>query len=414
MTLRLNKWVLAATTLIALVAFFGAGGAVGYLYAQDRLPITSGTRAQIPSDVGGGKVVSDEELWKPVMQTYDLIKKEYYGRPVDRQKLVEDAAQGMMKGLKDPYSSFLPPQQEKMVQDDMKGRFEGIGVYVDVNPKTKQFTIVAPIEGSPAEKAKLRRGDVIVAVNGESIVGKDQEEVITKIRGPKGTSVRLRIKRAGRAPFEVDVLRDEVQVQQVTYELKQGGIAYIDANIFGDKTTRELDEALRKAKQDGAKGIVLDLRDNGGGWVTAAREMVGRFIPKGPAMYEDRTQGPGGETPLNVAAKDLGAYETPLVVLVNKGSASASEIVSGALQARGRAKLVGETTFGKGSEQSVHPLAGGSSAHITIAHWLTPDKRDIHGKGLKPDVAVKTTLKDREDAGPQFEKAVEAVRGASE
>nr|MBA2363049.1 hypothetical protein [Chloroflexia bacterium] len=171
------------------------------------------------------------------------------------------------------------------------------------------------------------------------------------------------------------------------------------------------DAAIKSAKSDNAKGIVLDLRDNGGGWVTASQEMVGRFMKDGVVLYEDPTKEAGSEKPRPViTSAGAQAYDIPLVVLVNKGSASASEIVAGALQARGRAKLVGDVTFGKGSEQSVHRLSGGASAHITIAHWLTPDKKDIHGKGLKPDVLVKSSAKDAEADGPQFDRAVETLR----
>ncbi len=409
MTLRLNKLVLVLTSLLALAAFFGAGGAVGYLYGRDESRPTAQTQAGIEMDSAKPKPApSEEEIWKPFWQTYELINSEYYGRPVDKQKLVNAAAQGMVSSLGDPYTSYLPPAQRQMAEDDLRGRFEGIGVYVEV--KNKQFTVVSPIENSPAEKAGMKRGDVITAVNGQSIAGMDQTVVIRKIRGPKGTSVRLTIKRGNQKPFDIKVVRDEIQVQQVTFKMVEGDIAYVNANIFGDKTTAELDAALRQAKEAGAKGIILDLRDNGGGWVTAAREMVGRFVPEGVAMYEDRTQGPGGEEPLDLITGDVSVYDLPMVVLVNKGSASASEIVAGALQAQDRAKLVGDRTFGKGSEQSVRGLEGGSSAHITIAHWLTPDKVDIHGKGLKPDVLVKSGDKDQEDAGPQFEKAVDTLR----
>ncbi len=408
MTIRLNRFVLWGAVLLIMAALFGGGAVAGYVYAQE--PASQSAMAAVPSDSGAGGGISEEELWKPFWQTYKLINQQYYGRPVDQEKLVHAAAEGMVKSLGDPYTSYLPPQQRAALEEDMEGKFQGIGVYVEVT-KDKKFTVVAPIPNSPAERAGLRRGDVILEVNGEPITGQDQMAIIGKIRGPKGTSVRLLIQRGKQKPFAVNVKREEIQVQQVTYKLVEGDIAYIKANIFGNKTTRELDEALQRAQKEGAKGVILDLRDNGGGWVQAAQEMLGRFLPGGVALYEDPTQTAGGETPEEViTSRSVRAYDIPLVVLVNKGSASASEIVAGALQARGRAKLVGDVTFGKGSEQSVNPLAGGSSAHITIAHWLTPDKRDIHGKGLRPDVLVKSGDKDDEAAGPQFRRAVEVLR----
>ncbi len=408
MTLRVNRWALGVVALLVLVAFFAGGGLAGYAYATGQA--NPAAVASLPSDSGGGNQPSEEELWKPFWETYNLINKEYYGRPVDKQKLVDAAAKGMVSSLGDPYTSYLPKTQEQMLREEMQGQFEGIGVYVEVT-KDKKFTIVAPIENSPAEKAGLRRGDVILAVNGENITGKDQMAIITKIRGPKGSSVLLTIQRGKQKPFDRKVMRDTIEVAQVKYKLVEDDIAYISASIFGDKTTSELDAAIKSAKADNAKGIILDLRDNGGGWVTASQEMVGRFMKDGVVLYEDPTKEPGSEKPRNViTSQSVQAYDIPMVVLVNKGSASASEIVAGALQARGRAKLVGDVTFGKGSEQSVHGLSGGGSAHITIAHWLTPDKKDIHGKGLKPDVLVKTSAKDLDDAGPQFEGAVETLR----
>lgn len=408
MTFRINRWALWTIALVTLAVFFAGGGVAGYVYAKGAT--APAAVAALPSDSGGGREPSEEEVWKPFWETYRLINQEFYGRPVDKQKLVHAAAEGMVKSLGDPYTTYLPPKQRAALEEDMQGKFQGIGVYVEVT-EDKKFTVVAPIPNSPAERAGMKRGDVILAVNGEPITGKDQMEIIGKIRGPKGTSVRLLIQRGKQKPFTVRVTRDEIQVQQVTYKLVEDDIAYISANIFGDKTTRELDEALRRAKQDGAKGIILDLRDNGGGWVHAAQEMLGRFLPDGVALYEDPTEAPGSETPENViTSRDVQAYGIPLVVLVNKGSASASEIVAGALQARGRAKLVGDVTFGKGSEQSVHPLSRGSSVHITIAHWLTPDKQDIHGKGLQPDVRVKSSEQDRADAGPQFRRALQVLR----
>ncbi|MDQ3856232.1 MAG: S41 family peptidase [Chloroflexota bacterium] len=405
MTIRLNRWAVTAGAVLALILFFLVGGLAGYLYAHERGIGT--TTAALPVDTGKGDK-SREDRWKPFWQTYDLIKKEYYGRPVDEQKLIDGAAEGMVQSLGDPYTSYLPPQQNEEAREELRGRFEGIGVYVDV--KDKQFVIVAPIDGSPAAEAGLKRGDIILAVNGKSIAGMDQQDVIRMIRGPKNTTVLLTIKRGNQKPFDRKVRRDEIEVPQVTYKRVDGNIGYIDVNIFGDQTTPELDAALKRAQQDKVKGIILDLRDNGGGWVEAARNMVGRFLPDGVVMYEDKTRGPGGEEALNVLKGDVEAYKTPLVVLVNKGTASASEIVSGALQARHRATLVGDVTFCKGSEQLVHTLEGGSSAHITVAHWLTPAKVDIHGKGLRPNLVVKTSANDVEDSGPQFQRALTTLR----
>lgn len=400
-------WLRAALAAVVLIAFFGSGGVLGYMYGRGDVPALAAAGTPLEGGPPASPSAAAGDLWKPFWETYNLINSQYYGRPVDQQKLMQGAAEGMMSSLGDPYSSYLPPQQNKAVQESMSGQYEGIGVYVDY--KNKEIVIVAPIPGSPAEKAGLKRGDVIIAVNGQSVVGQDAQQVVTKVRGPANTSVTLTVRR-GNETLDRTIMRQAINVPQVVYKKVAGNLAYIQITIFGDKTTSELDKALQQAQQDGAKGIILDLRDNGGGWVDAAREVLGRFLPNGVALYEDRTQGPGGERPLNVIPGSVKAYDTPMVVLVNKGTASASEIVSGALQARGRAKLVGEQTFGKGSEQSVNTLSGNASVHITIAHWLTPNKVDIHGKGLAPDVVVKTGEKDVEDAGPQFNAAVKLLQ----
>ncbi|MEJ7653990.1 MAG: PDZ domain-containing protein [Chloroflexia bacterium] len=248
MTIKFNRWILGLAATLALLLFFVAGGVVGYMYAGDGGP-NAGATASLPVDSGSGP--SKEEVWKPFWETYELVHKEFYGRPVDEKKLMNAATQGMVSSLGDPYTSYLPPAEHARAQEELRGRFEGIGVYVDV--KNKQFLIVAPIEDSPAAKAGLKSGDVITAVNGEKITGLDQQVVIGKIRGPKGTSVMLTIKRGNQPLFDVKVMRDEIRVAQVKYTLIQNDIAYIDVNIFGDQTTLELDSALRQAKQDGAR-----------------------------------------------------------------------------------------------------------------------------------------------------------------
>jgi len=402
-----SKWksflIGVTTTLLVLLIFF-MGIFTGYVYSE-----RGGRLTNIASLFTDNKPQdqSTDQVWKVLQETYQLINQEYYGRPVDGKKLLYGAAEGMVGTLGDPYSTFLPPQQAEYLQQEMSGKFEGIGVYVEF--KGKQPVIVAPIDNSPAEKAGLRRGDIIVAVNGEDVSKMDSNEVISKIRGPKGTPVTLTIKR-GDKTFDVKIYRADIKVPQVSYQLVTGNIGYIRVTIFGDNTTSELDKAINQAQKDKVKGVILDLRDNGGGWVQAAREMLGRFLNGGVAMYEDTTKGPGGEHPLDVITGKVSMYDLPMVVLVNKGTASASEIVSGALQARGRAELVGEKTFGKGSEQRVHTMADGSSVHITVAHWLTPDKKDINGKGLTPDYIVKSTEQDNGTSGPQFEKAIEVLK----
>ncbi|HEX2987174.1 MAG TPA: S41 family peptidase [Chloroflexota bacterium] len=312
-------------------------------------------------------------------QTYQAVQDEFYGRPVDSQKMSYGAAKGMMQSLGDDFSTFLTPQENKVIQSEMQGNFEGVGMYFEI--RNGLPTVVAPIPNTPAERAGLRAKDVILAVDGRDITKMTTDQIATLIRGPAGTKVRLTMKRGDQPPFDVDLTRASIDVPAVTLKWEDGNIANIQVNIFGDKTTQELDQALKEAQDKKASGIVLDLRNNGGGWVVAAQEMLGRFLPSNSvAFYESHKSDHSDDRPQMVIPNGPKLPDIPLVVLVNGGTASASELVSGALQDYGRAKLIGEQTFGKGSEQHVHDWPDGSSARITFAHWLTPKKRDINPK----------------------------------
>src|SRR5215212_4359889 len=329
-----------------------------------------------------------------------------------RRELDYGGARGMTEALTDDYTVFLEPLRGAPLREELAGEYEGIGIWVE--HVEGQLTIVAPIAGSPAARADLRAGDVIVAADGQDLSGFETDAAMSVIRGPAGTSVDLTIRRPG-APELIDVTvnREPIEIPAVVYEPQADGtVAHITVSIFGDNTTRELDGALKRAKAEGVKGIVLDLRGNGGGWVTSAQEMIGRFIPEdaGPALYQDLDLEDdddlisepivsGGET----------ALEIPLVVLIDGGTASASEIVAGAVRDYERGELVGEPSFGKGLVQRVHDFDDGSSARITFARWLTPDKIPIPEDGLAPDVAVVNDPADPADR--QLERAVELVLG---
>jgi carboxyl-terminal processing protease len=308
-----------------------------------------------------------------------------------RRELDYGAARGMTEALADDYTVFLEPLRGAPLRDELAGEYEGIGIWVE-HPEG-QFTIVAPIAGSPAARADLRAGDVIVAADGQDLIGLETDAAMSLIRGPAGSSVTLTIRRPGMSElFDVTVNREAIEIPAVVYEAQaEGKVAHITVAIFGDNTTQELDLALKRAKEDGVAGIVLDLRGNGGGWVTSAQEMIGRFIPAdaGPALYQDLDLEDdddlisepivgGGET----------AFDMPLVVLIDGGTASAAEIVAGAVRDYDRGTLVGEPSFGKGLVQRVHDFEDGSSARITFARWLTPDRVPIPDEGLAPDIAV--------------------------
>jgi carboxyl-terminal processing protease len=329
-----------------------------------------------------------------------------------RRELDYGGARGMTEALTDDYTVFLEPLRGAPLREELAGEYEGIGIWVEHIEGL--LTIVAPIAGSPAARADLRAGDVIVAADGQDLSGFETDAAMSVIRGPAGTSVDLTIRRPG-APELIDVTvnREPIEIPAVVYESQANGtVAHITVSIFGDNTTRELDETLKRAKAEGVTGIVLDLRGNGGGWVTSAQEMIGRFIPEdaGPALYQDLDlQDDDDLIPEPIVGGGETAFDIPLVVLIDGGTASAAEIVAGAIRDYERGTLVGESSFGKGLVQRVHDFEDGSSARVTFARWLTPNKSPIPDEGLAPDLNVKA---DPGAAGDhQLERAVEVVVG---
>jgi carboxyl-terminal processing protease len=306
-----------------------------------------------------------------------------------RQRMQTDAVLGLTGGLDDAYTTFLLPSEAAPVAAQMAGEYEGIGVWVEA--PNGRLTVVAPMPGSPADRAGMMAGDVLIAADGVSLEGMGQEQALALVRGPVGSFVEITFQRSGIVePLSMKIKRAEIQTPAVSYTLLPDAVALIQVSIFGDQTTDELDSALLRAVDDGARGIVLDLRNNGGGWLTSAQEMIGRFVPadSGGALYEELGPADHESLPLPILEGDNHAVDLPMVVLVNGGTASAAEIVAGALQYYDRATLVGEQTFGKGSVQRVHDFEDGSSARITFAHWLTPGQEPIEGIGIRPDVVV--------------------------
>jgi carboxyl-terminal processing protease len=289
----------------------------------------------------------------------------------------------------------------------MEGDYDGIGAWVDTTGE--YVVVISPMPASPAEKAGLKTGDTILAVDGESMAGIDGSLVLRRVLGPAGTNVVLTIRREDvEEPFDVTITRARIVLASVESKMLENGIAYVKVVDFADDTNQELENALEEVRAQKAKGLILDLRNNPGGYLKTAIEVSSQFIPEGTVMLEE--YGDGSMNEYEAFPGGL-ATEIPLVVLVNEGSASASEITAGAIQDRGRGKLVGVTTFGKGSVQSWTPLVNDQGAvRITVARWLTPNGRQIHKVGLEPDVKVELTEADVE-AGldPQLNKAIEIL-----
>lgn len=440
---RLSIWgrrsLLIGLAVVMLIGTFNAG-LLTERYRQGQGPAQRGVSAApaaIPPEL--------QAEFADFLQVQQLVRDEYYyGTPTGRQT-DWGATRGLLATLGDDYTTFLEPVQQQDVREQMSGDYEGIGVYLEV--QDGRWIISSPIKGTPADLAGVRARDTILRVDGREITGVAQEALQKLLRGKAGTVVHLTLGRAGSSdPLELDITRAVINIPSVRLQLLEHNLALVSVSVFGDKTTEQLDDALKGARAAGATGVILDLRDNGGGWVQVAREMIGRFVDpaRGPALLEDKangaqtkallhtptplpTVGPGTPTAVvptpTIATLDTSRakpdpivgpqggnatyYALPLVVLVNGGTASAAEIVVGALQDYGRATIVGTTTFGKGSIQAVHEFTDGSSARITVAQWLTPKGRVIQKQGLRPDIALENPEGGSDE---QLAKAIEVLR----
>ncbi len=349
-----------------------------------------------------GTPTGEADAFQPFWDTYRAVTDRYAGGSVDRRKIIEGAIKGMIGALDDPYSMYLTPDEFKQTLRDISGEFEGIGATigaVDAAGDTSSCTtiaadcrlaIVAPIPESPADKAGLEPGDIIKTIDGASLDGLTVDQARSKIRGPKDTAVLLGIVRGG-TPQEIEIVRAVIVTPEVeSRELAGGTVGYIRLSGFSDHSADALRKVAAADVQAGRTKLILDLRGNPGGFVTAARDVASQFLADGTIFWEEDAAGTLTES----QAKPGGAATDPdieLVVLVDGGSASASEIVAGALQDRGRARLVGTKTFGKGTVQQWTQLEGDSGGfRLTIAKWLTPDKTWVHGVGITPDVVVDT------------------------
>jgi carboxyl-terminal processing protease len=303
----------------------------------------------------------------------------------------------------------MDPKDYADANSSLAGEYEGIGAYVDTT--TDYLTITSPMPGSPAERAGLLSGDQVIAIDGEDMTGIAAEIARTKVLGPANSIVHLTILRKGEdKPLEFDVTREKITMKSSSGKMLDNGIAYIQITTFGEKTTPELLAALKELMAQNPKGIILDLRNNGGGYLQTAVEVASQFMDKGVVLYEeygDKTRTTYDVLPGGMATDT----KIPMVVLINEGSASASEIVAGALQDTGRARLVGVTSYGKGSVQNWIPLTGDNGAvRITIAKWLTPNNHTIHKIGLTPDVVAKMTVEDyKAKLDPQLDAAVATI-----
>ncbi|WP_027409316.1 S41 family peptidase [Anoxybacteroides tepidamans] len=371
--------------LMAVSMLVGAGGTYAGMQMADRNE--DNTPLIQPMQTTKETTKSEEEELKKVEQAYELIKSRYVQK-VNDEKLIEGAIQGMISTLNDPYSVYMDEETAHQFNESLNSSFEGIGA--EVSMVDGKVTIVAPFKNSPAEKAGLKPNDQIVKVNGQSLEGLDLYEAVLKIRGKKGTTVQLDILRPGvKDVIKVKVVRDEIPIETVydsvkTYNGKKVG--YLEITSFSENTAQDFKKKLTKLEDDKINGLVIDVRGNPGGYLQSVEEILKQFIPKSkPYVQIEERNGHKQQFYSDLAAKK----PYPIVVLIDKGSASASEILAGAMKEAGGYKLVGETSFGKGTVQQAIPMGDGSNIKLTLYKWLTPEGHWIHKKGIKPDVAVK-------------------------
>ncbi|MCX7683133.1 MAG: S41 family peptidase [Anaerolineae bacterium] len=419
----LIKFVLACATLVILLgfAFFLGFGSACLLVASGALPVGAERPAvPVPSPTPGEESLfptliptvapvpaptgEDEETFQLFWEVWALVQENFYGELPDMRTVTYAAIRGMLSTLGDEYTAFIEPEAAAILAEDATGKFEGIGAYVKMSEEGI-LEISELFEGGPAERAGVRKGDRVLAVDGVSIIGVSLYEAIGRIRGPAGTPVTLLIEREGvEKPFEVTVVRESLEIPIVDAEMRDDGIGVIRLYEFsataGELVSRNVEELLDR----GARGIVFDLRSNPGGWLEQAIKVSDIFLDDGVILFERWSD--GREQVFEARPGDVGE-EVPLVVLVNGGSASAAEIVAGALQDHERAVLIGEHTFGKGSVQRPFTLRDGSELRVTVAHWFTPDNRAIHNTGLTPDIEVPWPEEGVvEGVDPQLDRAV--------
>jgi carboxyl-terminal processing protease len=354
--------------LLFLVVFLSAGITTFALAFGDEKVVTVGTERQ---------------EFNKLYEAFDTLKSGYY-KEIDQKKVINGAINGMVESLDDPYSDYMSNEEAENFHGSISSSFQGIGA--EIQEKDGHIVIVSPIKGSPAEKAGLKPNDMILSVNGKSLQGMNSTQAVTLIRGKKGTKVELSIQRPGTdAPITVPIIRDEIPIETVYGEMVGDGIAKVQITSFSSNTSKELVEKLNELQGKGMKGLVLDLRQNPGGLLDQAISISSMFVPKGKLILkvEDRN-GKIKEYP----SQNEGNPNLPLVVLIDKGSASASEILAGAVKESAGVKLVGEKSFGKGTVQTASDFEDGSNLKFTTAKWLTPNGNWIHKKGINPDVAV--------------------------
>jgi carboxyl-terminal processing protease len=402
--LRKHAALLGLGIIIAVLSF-----SLGYNRGEGHVS-TAVTSLQ-NTETGEPENVDFGAFWK----AWNLINEKYVpasttAEKVSEQDKVYGAIEGLAASLKDPYTVFFPPVESKMFEEEVRGNFEGVGM--EVLAQEGAITVIAPLKNSPASRAGILAGDRVVKINKQDTSRLSTEDAVQLIRGPRGTKVDLTLVRKGlKEPFEVSMIRDVIDIPTINTATLPGGIFKIDLYSFSANSTNLFRGALREFILSGNDKLILDLRGNPGGYLDAAIDMSSWFLPGSKVVVKEDFGGAKDQKVYRSRGYDIFTDDLKFVILVDQGSASASEIMAGALQEHGRAKLVGETTFGKGSVQELVSITSDTSLKVTVARWLTPNGVSISEKGIEPDYKVEMALQDRE-AGrdPQLDKAIEILK----
>ena len=411
----LKKIFISYGVIFVLIIVFILGWAAG----NKSLPIPNVVLGN--NEPESGKVIdkdsvppawlSDDVDFNIFWQVWQLIQSDYVDKPVAEPQLFYGAMHGLVASLGDPYSNFLEPQIAEDFAEELAGRFEGIGA--EIGLKNDRLTIISPLPESPAEKSGLKGGDKVFAIDDFDTTGISLNDAVSRIRGERGTKVILNILRSGESDFrDITITRDTIKIVSVRQEMKTTAsgknIAYIKITNFHADTSSRFRQAVNESLNSGAEGFIIDVRNNPGGFLDKAIELTSYWVPQGKIVVQEKFSENNVQSHIASGSPQLNEFNT--VVLVNGGSASASEILAGALQDHGLATLIGEQTFGKGSVQDLKEFANGSALKLTIARWLTPNGRQIDGDGITPDIEIELTEDDyNADLDPQLDKALEIL-----
>ncbi|MEK7193519.1 MAG: S41 family peptidase [Patescibacteria group bacterium] len=400
-----KRRVILVASWTLLIGFFSISVfSFGYQIGRS-IPETITVKGVANIEEGKPSNTSDFSLF---WEVWNLVDDKYLkNKEVTAEQKTRGAIQGLISSLQDPYSQFFSPDNAKKFQEDIRGNFGGIGAEIGI--RNEILTVVSPLKNTPAIRAGLMAGDLILKIDGDITDGLGVEEAVNLIRGPEGSTITLLVlRKEWKEPKEFKIVRSRIIVPTLDFEMKDS-FAYIQLHSFNAVALPQFAQAVSNARAAKAKGIILDLRNNPGGFLSVAVDLAGWFLEPGTLVVSE--EGPRGPTDVFKADGNGTLVKMPTVILINEGSASASEILAGALHDNRKIKLIGEKTFGKGVVQEIEELRDGSSVKITVAHWVLPSGKILEEEGIAPDVPVKLSEEDiKNKRDPQLEKAIELLR----